>query len=283
MAAPTCPRAPDVSARETATTGTLKGTSACHRNASLGSSQRSRSSRQRAAVRRRLPRRKARSQELHLPDPPARPTADGGNLAAEQILNVDIAGEPPTLDPNKAQDSNSLTVLRALHRPLVYIDPETLEPVPALAESWEISEDAKTLTFTLKDAQYSNGDPIVAGDLVYGWRRLVDPRTAAPYSYVMAEVEGAAELLGMDPENPAVRRRDRRRPRKPRCRGPGRQDVHRPPRHAGDVLPQRDDAVGDGADPGGVDQVAGCLRGRQLRQLGPVPAGRRGTTTARSC
>ena len=125
-------------------------------------------------------------------------------LAAEQILNVDISGEPPTLDPNKAQDSNSLTVLRALHRPLVYIN-DKLEVVPALAESWEVSEDAKTLTFTLRDAKYSNGDTIVAGDLVYGWRRLVDPRTAAPYSYVMAEVEGAGDLLalaGADPMPP---------------------------------------------------------------------------------
>jgi oligopeptide transport system substrate-binding protein len=122
-------------------------------------------------------------------------------LAAEQILRVDIAGEPPTLDPNKAQDSNSLTVLRALHRPLVYID-QNLEVVDALAESHEISDDAKTLTFTLRDAKYSNGDPIVAGDLVYSWKRLVDPRTAAPYSYVMAEVAGAQPLLdlaGADP------------------------------------------------------------------------------------
>jgi oligopeptide transport system substrate-binding protein len=129
-------------------------------------------------------------------------TANTGDLAEEQILNVDIAGEPPTLDPNKAQDSNSLTVLRALHRPLVYIDPATLEPTPALAESWEISEDAKTLTFTLRDAQYSNGDPIVAGDLVYSWKRLVDPRTAAPYSYVMAEVEGAGDLLALAGADP---------------------------------------------------------------------------------
>jgi oligopeptide transport system substrate-binding protein len=132
----------------------------------------------------------------------AAPTANTGTLAAEQILNIDIQGEPPTLDPSKAQDSNSLTVLRALHRPLVYIDPKTLEPVPALAESWEISEDAKTLTFTLKDAQYSNGDPIVAGDLVYSWKRLVDPRTAAPYSYVMAEVEGAGDLLALAGADP---------------------------------------------------------------------------------
>ncbi len=126
------------------------------------------------------------------------PPASGG-LAAEQILRIDIHGEPPTLDPNKAQDSNSLAVLRARHRPLVYIN-DKLEVVPALAESWEISDDAKTLTFTLKEAMYSNGEPIVAGDLVFSWKRLVDPRTAAPYSYVMSEVAGAGDLLGMDPE-----------------------------------------------------------------------------------
>lgn len=125
----------------------------------------------------------------------------GTGLAAEQILRVDIQGEPPTLDPNKAQDSNSLTVLRALHRPLVYIN-ENLEVVDALAESHEVSPDAKTLTFTLRDAKYSNGDQIVAGDLVYSWRRLVDPRTAAPYSYVMAEVAGGADLLALAGADP---------------------------------------------------------------------------------
>ncbi len=128
-------------------------------------------------------------------------TPPAGGLAAEQILRVDISGEPPTLDPNKAQDSNSLTVLRALHRPLVYIDKD-LKVVPALAESWTVSDDAKTLTFTLRDAKYSNGEQIVAGDLVYSWRRLVDPRTAAPYSYVMAEVAGGADLLGMAGADP---------------------------------------------------------------------------------
>jgi oligopeptide transport system substrate-binding protein len=132
---------------------------------------------------------------------PAETAAPSSDLAAEQILNVDIAGEPPTLDPNKAQDSNSLTVLRALHRPLVYIN-DKLEVVDALAESHEVSADAKTLTFKLRDANYSNGEKIVAGDLVYSWKRLVDPRTAAPYSYVMAEVVGAGDLLAMAGQDP---------------------------------------------------------------------------------
>jgi len=124
------------------------------------------------------------------------------NLADEQVLRVALPGEPPTLDFTVAQDATSLAVLRALHRPLVYINQE-LEVVPALAESWEVSDDATTLTFHLRDAQYSNGDTIVAGDLVFSWKRLADPRSAAPYSYVIAEVEGAPELLGMAGADPA--------------------------------------------------------------------------------
>jgi oligopeptide transport system substrate-binding protein len=124
------------------------------------------------------------------------------NLADEQIIRMALSGEPPTLDPTVAQDSNSLAVLKALHRPLVYIDKD-LNVVDELAESHEISADAQTLTFHLRDAKYSNGDQIVAGDLVYSWKRLVDPRTAAPYSYVMAEVVGGPELLGMAGADPA--------------------------------------------------------------------------------
>lgn len=128
--------------------------------------------------------------------------APASNLADKQILRFPLIQDPATLDPNLAQDSQSTAVLVALNRPLVYIDKD-LKVVPALAESWEISADAKTFTFHLRDAKYSNGDPIVAGDLVYGWKRLVDPRTAAPYSYVMAEVDGGPELLAMAGADPA--------------------------------------------------------------------------------
>lgn len=130
------------------------------------------------------------------------PPASESNLAADQILNVTAQGEPPTLDPNKAQDSNSITILRGLVRGLVYFDKD-LKIVPGLATSWDISPDAKTLTFHLRDAKYSNGDPIVAGDFVYSFKRLIDPRTAAPYSYVTAEIDGAPDLLAMAGADPA--------------------------------------------------------------------------------
>ena len=107
-------------------------------------------------------------------------TAD---LATDQILKIDLGTEPATLDPNKAQSSDAIAVLSALQRGLVYFDKD-LKVVPELAKDLPvISADAKTLTFTLKDGiKYSNGDPIVAGDFVYSMKRLIDPRTAAPYS-----------------------------------------------------------------------------------------------------
>jgi oligopeptide transport system substrate-binding protein len=144
------------------------------------------------------------STEPRAPDSAGPPTAalSQSNLAAAQILNVTIGLEPPTLDPSKPSDSSSITVLRGLTRGLVHLDPD-LKIRPELASSWDVSSDAMTITFHLKDAKYSNGDPIVAGDLVYSWKRLVDPRTEAPYSYVMAEVEGASDLLAMAGADPA--------------------------------------------------------------------------------
>jgi oligopeptide transport system substrate-binding protein len=130
--------------------------------------------------------------------------ASQANLADEQILKIDLGAEPPTLDPNMAQDSTSIAVLHALNRGLVYFDKD-LNIVPALAKALpEISADAKTMTFTLKDGlKYSNGEPVVAGDFVYSIKRTLDPRLAAPYAYVLAEMEGANELLALTGKKPA--------------------------------------------------------------------------------
>jgi oligopeptide transport system substrate-binding protein len=128
----------------------------------------------------------------------------GAALAADQTLKIDLGVEPPTLDPNMAQDSTSIAVLNAIQRPLVYYDKD-LNPAPAIAESWEVTDGGKTFTFKIRaDAKYTNGDPIVAADFLYSWKRLVDPRTAAPYSYNALDIVGAAEVYGMDPKAPAA-------------------------------------------------------------------------------
>jgi len=134
------------------------------------------------------------------------PPASAPATDVEQVLRVPLGGEPATLDPNRASDSISITVLTQLVRPLVYFDGE-LNTVSegGLAESWELSPDGTEVTFHLKDGiTYSNGDPIVAADFVYSWKRLIDPRTAADYSYVMLDVAGAADVYGADAEDDAV-------------------------------------------------------------------------------
>jgi oligopeptide transport system substrate-binding protein len=124
------------------------------------------------------------------------PTQDSG-LVADQVLRVAIS-EPVSLD---ATTMGAPAILRALQRPLIDFN-ERGEIVPALAQKWDVTDGGKTLTFHLRDARYSNGDPIVAADMVYSARRLVDPRDAAGYAYVMARVVGGRALLAMFDANP---------------------------------------------------------------------------------
>lgn len=131
--------------------------------------------------------------------------AASGALADSQILRVSLGSEDPaTLDPSKASTSTDIGVLHALNRGLVFFDKD-LAPVPSLATALPtVSADGLTYTFTLRDAKYSNGDTIVAADLVYAWKRLIDPRTAASYQAFLHDVAGADAILAMTGAKPAA-------------------------------------------------------------------------------
>jgi ABC-type oligopeptide transport system substrate-binding subunit len=76
-------------------------------------------------------------------------TGGGTAAAAEQILRMGWGAEPPSLDPGLATDTTSSNVLLAIMDPLVRLNPETNEAEPSLAESWDVSEDGKTVTYHL--------------------------------------------------------------------------------------------------------------------------------------
>jgi oligopeptide transport system substrate-binding protein len=115
--------------------------------------------------------------------------------APEQVLRIAWGAEPPSLDPGKATDTTSTNVIMALMDPLVKLNPDTLEPEPALAESWEV--DGNTVTFKLhEDATWTNGDPVTAQDFVYSWKRTLSPELAADYAYQLYGIKGAAEYNG---------------------------------------------------------------------------------------
>ncbi len=125
-------------------------------------------------------------------------TEPSGALAAEQVLRLYLASEDPhSLDPAVAETSTDIEILHAINRGLMYFNQEQ-EVIPMLAEDMpEVSSDQLTYTFTLRDANYSNGEKIVADDLVYAWKRLIDPRTAATYGAIISDVDGGQEILDL--------------------------------------------------------------------------------------
>src|SRR5690606_25436271 len=76
-------------------------------------------------------------------------------------------------------------IQRTLFEGLVNLNSKTLEAVPGVAESWDISEDGLTYTFTLrKNSIWSNGDPVTAHDFVWAWKRGMNPALGNPFSYM---------------------------------------------------------------------------------------------------
>jgi ABC-type oligopeptide transport system substrate-binding subunit len=120
----------------------------------------------------------------------------GSRPAVEQVLRLAYA-EVPTLDPHLSTDK----YVSLLVRGLTWFD-EELRTVPGLAESWDVTDGGSRVTFHLREAAYSSGEPIVADDFVYGWRRALDPRIGGHYGFLLADVVGAPELLALDPAAP---------------------------------------------------------------------------------
>ena len=123
---------------------------------------------------------------------------EGDNLAAEQVITINWGAEPPSLDPGLASDTTSAAILLNIMDPLVLLDREN-NPQPSMAESWEISEDGKTVTFTLNpDGAWTNGDPVTAEDYEYSWKRTISPELAADYAYQFYGIVGAQEYNGCE-------------------------------------------------------------------------------------
>lgn len=109
-------------------------------------------------------------------------------------LRVGNGTEPQALDPHVVTGVPEHHLLSTLFEGLVDADPKTLAPIPAVAETWEISADKTVYTFHLRaDACWSNGDAVTAHDFVYSWRRMLTPGLAAEYSYLLHCIKNARE------------------------------------------------------------------------------------------
>ncbi len=96
----------------------------------------------------------------------------------DNVLRYISGSEPETLDPQISSGQPEARLYMALFEGLVEYGPKDMQPIPALAKSWETSPKVDEFIFHLRDnAKWSDGTPITAKDFVYSFRRGFDPKT----------------------------------------------------------------------------------------------------------
>ncbi len=135
----------------------------------------------------------------------------GTKLAKNQVLNIDNQSEISSLDPNKSSDNLAANIMFDLYEPLIVGNSEG-KYAPGAATHWDISKDGLTYTFHLrKNALWSDGKPVEAEDFAYSFRRLVDPKTAATFAFMLNMVKNANNILEgkLKPESLGVKALDK--------------------------------------------------------------------------
>lgn len=115
----------------------------------------------------------------------------------EGVLHFGNGTEPQGIDPHITTGVPESRIQQALFEGLVSKDPATLEPVPGVAERWEVSEDGLTYRFHLRaDARWSDGTPITAEDYRWSWWRALQPALGNEYAYMLFPLHNAEAYLG---------------------------------------------------------------------------------------
>ena len=116
-----------------------------------------------------------------------------GYRPTTQELRLNLHSEPPTLDPRKATDTVSVSVIKMCFEGLTRIDPKG-QPIPAVAESIAISEDHRVYTFTLRKSQWSDGQPVTAYDFENTWKQILHPAFPCEFAsdlYILKNAKAA--------------------------------------------------------------------------------------------
>ena len=117
--------------------------------------------------------------------------------AGETGFTVQLGPNPETLDPALNASIDGGNTLLTIEEPLLIID-ENNEVQPGQAESYTVSEDGLTWTFTLRDGlKWSDGSDLTAADFEYSFKRLASPDTATPYAEtVVGMIDGYQDAIG---------------------------------------------------------------------------------------
>lgn len=122
-----------------------------------------------------------------------RPSTGADRPAGVEAVFGGVA--PQTWDPALAGDVGTASTLAQVYEGLTAFDAQS-RVQPALAASWELSDDGRRLTFQLRAGiTFSDGTPIAAEDVVASWLRLLDPARPSPLASLLSDVDGATQYL----------------------------------------------------------------------------------------
>lgn len=112
-------------------------------------------------------------------------------------IRVGITQEILNLDPHVATAFSSFQVLDLIYESLLRLNPRTLRIEPNLAQSWTVSPDGLTYTFTLRrDATFHDGSQVDASDVKYTVDRILDAATKSPQASFLEPIK---EVAVVDP------------------------------------------------------------------------------------
>jgi oligopeptide transport system substrate-binding protein len=110
-------------------------------------------------------------------------------------LTIINGAEPESLDPAIIVAQVDMRVVQGMFEGLTRLEPIKAHAVPGLAEKWEVSPDGRIYTFHLRtNLVWSTGEPITADDVVYSWRRALDPKTASNYAGQLYYIKNAEDF-----------------------------------------------------------------------------------------
>lgn len=119
----------------------------------------------------------------------------GGSADADKsrTLQIGNGAEPLSLDPHQASGTWENRIIGDMLQGLTTEDAQG-RPIPGMATEWSTSPDGLVWTFKLRDAKWSDGQPVTAEDFVFAWQRIMNTTPPAKYASILYVIKNAEKI-----------------------------------------------------------------------------------------
>jgi oligopeptide transport system substrate-binding protein len=114
--------------------------------------------------------------------------------AGKLCLEYGNGPDPQSLDPQLATTTNEAAILRELFEGMYRDGPDGSPELGVAASPPQVSPDGLTWTFHLRPEKWSDGQPVTANDFVFAYKRILDPKTASSYAYLLYVLKNAEAI-----------------------------------------------------------------------------------------